>query len=69
MENVTMNFDQELIEFNGVGYPFEMIGLDAGKGSGFNMTYKVKGTYEESGGKFSEVYGNVVLIDCDYVLN
>ena len=63
-----MNFEQELIEFNGIGYPFEMLGLDAGKGAGYSMTYTIKGTYDDPSGKFSEVYGNVVLIDCGYVL-
>ena len=68
VENVTMNFEQELIEFNGIGYPFAMLGLDASKAAAYNVTYTIKGTYEEAAGKFSEVYGNVVLVDCGYVL-
>ena len=67
MENVTMNFEHELIMFNGTGFPFELLGI--GEGSGWDLTYKIKGTYEEADGKFSEVYGNVVLIDCHYLLN
>ena len=46
-----------------------MLGLDVGKGTGWNITYKIKGTYEDADGKFSEAYGNVVLVDCNYVLN
>ena len=68
MPNVTMDFEQELVDFNGQSFPFEMLGLGAGNETGWNMTYTVKGTYEDSSGKFSQVFGNVVLIDCDYIV-
>ena len=33
------------------------------------MTYTIKGTYEDSSGKFSQIYGNVILIDCNYIVD
>ena len=66
IDNVTVDFDQELIQFNDIGIPFEMLGLNAEK---YEVTYTIKGTYDEANGKFSEGYGNVALIDCHYVVD
>ena len=46
-----------------------MLGLSSNNSSGYNMTFTIKGTYEAADGKFSTVYGNVALIDCDYILD
>ena len=46
-----------------------MLGLDAKSGSGYSLKYTIKGTYEKSDGKFMEAYGNVVLIDCHYLVD
>ena len=69
MPNVTMDFESNLVEFNGISFPFEMLGLGADNNTGWNVTYTVKGTYEDSSGKFSQAYGNVILIDCDYIVD
>ena len=65
MPNVAMNFDLEAIQYKGYAYPFEMFGL-SGNYTGYNLTYTVAGTYDAPDGKFSQLYGNVALIDCGY---
>ena len=69
MKNVSMNFEDEVVHYKGLAFPFESLGLSAeGDYSGFNLTYNVKGTYDTPSGKFSQIYGNVVLVDCDYIV-
>ena len=68
MDNVTMDFEQNLVDFNGVSFSFDMLGLDAGNDSSQSMIYTIKSTYEDSSGKFKQAYGNVALIDCDYIV-
>ena len=68
MDKVTMDFEQNLVDFKGTSFSFDMLGLGSENDTGYNMTYTIKGTYEDSSGKFSKVYGNVALIDCDYVV-
>ena len=67
IENVTVDFDRGLIALNGLGIPFDMLGLNSDPI--YNATYTIKNTYETSSGKFSEAYGNVALIDCQYILH
>ena len=67
IENVAVDFDLELIASNGLGIPFDMLGLNSDPV--YNATYTIKNTYETSSGKFSEAYGNVALIDCQYILH
>jgi hypothetical protein len=31
------------------------------------MDFKIGGFYDEIGGKFSKVYGNVAIVDCKYL--
>ena len=46
LDKVNMNFEQEMVEFDGVGIPFAMLGLNSDPPeTGYNMTYTVKGTY------------------------
>ena len=33
----------------------------------FNYNFKVKQIFEHADGKYSQVFGNVVFIDCNYV--
>ena len=66
IHNVTIDFDREFIVSNGLGIPFDLLGLNSEPT--YNATYTIKNTYEAASGKFSEAYGSVVLIDCDYVL-
>ena len=68
MENISVNFEKKMVEFGKLGIPFSMLGLDAQE-PGYNATYTIKGTYEESDGKFSQAYGSVVLLDCDYIVD
>ena len=30
------------------------------------LPYNVAGTYSENNGKFSQIYGNVAIVDCNY---
>ena len=53
IDNVTMDFEREVVEFNGVGYPFDLLGLGSQNDTSYNMTYTIKGTYEDASGKFS----------------
>ena len=64
-----MNFEDNLIEYDELGFPFEAFGLNSGSDLGYNFTYKLKDTYDDADGKFSEVFGNVVIIDCNYFLD
>ena len=64
-----MNFEKELIVYNGIGFPFAMLGLDSDSGSGYNMTYTIKDTYEDADGKFSTIFGDVVFVDCNYFID
>ena len=69
MRNVSMNFEDEVVHYKGLAFPFESLGIGSQSGpSGFNLTYAVKGTYDTPSGKFSQIYGNVVLVDCDWVV-
>ena len=64
-----MNFEDEVVHFNGLAFPFETFGMDSeGDFSGYNLTYHVKGTYDTPSGKFNQIYGNVVLVDCDWIV-
>ena len=67
MDNITVDFDREMIASNGLGIPFDLLGLNSEPA--YNATYTIKNTYESASGKFSEAYGSVVLIDCDYILD
>ena len=67
MKSVIVDFDKEFIVSNNLGIPFDALGLNAEPS--FNATYTIKNTYETSSGKFSEAYGNVALLDCDYMLD
>ena len=67
-KNVTMNYDQEYIQYNGLAFPFSMFGLESANNyTDYNLTYFVKSTYDTPDGKFSQIYGNVALIDCAYL--
>lgn len=69
-QNVTMNYEQEYIRYNGLAFPFSLFGLQsdsANNYTGYNLTYYVKSTYDTPDGKFSQIYGNVALIDCAYL--
>ena len=49
-----MNFEQELIEYNGRGLPFAMLGLESSDERYVrNFTYTIKDTYDDANGKFS----------------
>ena len=67
MENVDIDFQRESIVSNGLAIPFDTLRLNAE--ATYNATYTIKNTYETSSGKFSEAYGSVVLLDCDYMLD
>ena len=67
IQDVTVDFNRELIASNGLGIPFDMLGLNSDPV--YNATYTIKNTYETSSGKFSEAYGNVALIDCQFILH
>ena len=67
IDNVVIDFDREFIVSNGLGIPFDLLGLNSDPT--YNATYTIKNTYESASGKFSEAYGSVVLIDCDYILD
>ena len=67
--NVSVDFDREVIRAKNIGVPFDFLGLGESHGSGYDLTFQVKETYSNPDGKFSEVYGNAVLIDCRYILD
>jgi len=35
----------------------------------FVFDYKISGTFDKSDGKFPSTYGNVMIIDCHYILD
>jgi len=41
--------------------------LLGGAFSNIELEYKLVGTYESVNGKFSQVLGNVAILDCNYV--
>ena len=69
VENVTVDFDREIIKANNFGIPFDLFGLGDSSGSDYSLTFKIRETYSQPDGKFSEVYGNAILIDCHYILD
>jgi hypothetical protein len=70
MPNVTMNFEQEYIQHKDMAYPFSVFGLGTNNTyAGYNLTFTVKSTYDTPDGKFSQIYGNVALIDCGYLVD
>ena len=69
VSNVTVDFEREMVQFQNLAIPWDMFGLGDTNGSNYNLTFRVKDTYASPDGKFSQIYGNAVLIDCHYVLN
>ena len=64
--NFTFNPKSQMIEYGGNQYDLTGIITDLGKVS---MNFKIGGFYDEIGGKFSKVYGNVAIVDCKYFAN
>jgi len=53
----TIFHDGNQYDFNGIIEELEKITMD----------FEVGGFYDEIGGKFSKIYGNVAIVDCNYL--
>lgn len=62
--NFTFDPKSQTIEYGGNQYNLTGIITDLGK---VLMEFKIGGFYDEIGGKFSKVYGNVAIVDCKYL--
>ena len=66
MENIVVDIGERVIKHNESRISFESVGIDL---SGTWFDYTIANTFNKSDGKFGSVWGNVALIDCNYVFD
>jgi len=63
--DATVNFEDETITFRGIEIPLQAVFNN--ETSVLAAPYTVKGDYEDPAGKFPSAFGNVAIVDCEYL--